>query len=742
MKNTCKILALVLIVMTVLMSFAAITASAADQPEKLYLTPSANWKQGNARFAAYFFGNGEKWVSMTDSDKDGVYEVAVPTDKVYPNVIFCRMNPKAAANNWNNKWNQTADLVIPTSGANHFTVKEGTWDKGGGTWSTYGSTCAHANLGPAATCTTAQTCLDCGDPVVSALGHSYNASHFCTRCENQATFVVAGSGAHMKGEWSPANTANNMTYDAETGTYTKVYENVAAGSYAFKCVRDNDTGWGTAYPAADKTYKVETAGSTVTITLKGTTVDVTVEVPHTHDYTTVVTAPTCTSAGYTTYTCECGDSYVSDEVAAPGHNYVAGVCSTCGEKDPEYKGPVVNVSDLEAVDPVVPGELVPGSGIFATEGMKITANKKSIDGFDFTMRLQLGGTMKVQDGGVYRGVKIVTTGPVDIVVYGMASSTDATGRYLRLTQLVEGELVDVAVTGEVGGAAIAKYVISVTEAGEYYLGSGDSGINVYYISALPHVHAHDAVVVAPTCTEAGYTKHTCSCGDTYNTDEVPATGHSYFYNVCLTCGAPNPEFAYNLATEGENTLVCNKWHLVDTAGHGFPYQFTMITIENSGLYSFTCDKLLGITFYTTEISSPDADFTANTGASWNHYVAVGEEPIRIEAGTYYIGYIFVAGEGEYKLNVSHVHSLVDVEAKAPTCMADGYTAHKVCEDCGYVEGRESIKNFGHTFVDGKCACGAEDPHYVAPVELTFWQKIVAWFTEMIQKITAIFSKKY
>ena len=77
MKNTTKILALVLVLMMMFAMTSMFTVSAA-QPEKLYLTPNANWKTDNARFAAYFFGNGETWVSMTDSDKDGVYEVDVP----------------------------------------------------------------------------------------------------------------------------------------------------------------------------------------------------------------------------------------------------------------------------------------------------------------------------------------------------------------------------------------------------------------------------------------------------------------------------------------------------------------------------------------------------------------------------------------------------------------------------------------------------------------------------------------
>ena len=113
-----------------------VEAASISAGTKLYLTPNSNWKQSNARYAAYFFGNGEAWVSMTKvSGENDLYEVKSP-DKAFTNVIFCRMNPNAAANNWNNKWNQTADLVYDGTN-NHYTVKANTWDKGGGTWSIY-----------------------------------------------------------------------------------------------------------------------------------------------------------------------------------------------------------------------------------------------------------------------------------------------------------------------------------------------------------------------------------------------------------------------------------------------------------------------------------------------------------------------------------------------------------------------------------------------------------------------------
>ncbi len=102
----------------------------------LHLKPNANWKQSNARFAAYFFGNGETWVSM-EQDRDDYYTCEIPTNKKYPNVILCRMNPSTTANNWNNKWDQTNDLTIPTNGNNLYTVKDGAWSNGDGTWSRF-----------------------------------------------------------------------------------------------------------------------------------------------------------------------------------------------------------------------------------------------------------------------------------------------------------------------------------------------------------------------------------------------------------------------------------------------------------------------------------------------------------------------------------------------------------------------------------------------------------------------------
>ena len=101
----------------------------------IYFKPNGNWKSDGARFAAYFFGgpNSEIWVGMETHEND-IYKVEVPDG--YTSVIFGRMNPGTIENNWNNKWNQTSDLTIPTEANQVYTLSEGAWDSGEGSWST------------------------------------------------------------------------------------------------------------------------------------------------------------------------------------------------------------------------------------------------------------------------------------------------------------------------------------------------------------------------------------------------------------------------------------------------------------------------------------------------------------------------------------------------------------------------------------------------------------------------------
>lgn len=58
--------------------------------------------------------------------------------------------------------------------------------------------------------------------------------------------------------------------------------------------------------------------------------------PHEHIYASEVTkAATCTTEGIHTYTCSCGHTY-TEPIPATGHNFVDGICTVCGEADPNH----------------------------------------------------------------------------------------------------------------------------------------------------------------------------------------------------------------------------------------------------------------------------------------------------------------------------------------------------------------------------------------------------------------------
>lgn len=103
------------------------------ETKTLCLNPGV-WNTNGAWFAAYFYGNGEKWVKMEDTDGDGIYECTPPED--YPSVIFCRMDNAKTALEWDSKWNQSEDLTVPTTFPATYSITGwGEWkDYGNGEW--------------------------------------------------------------------------------------------------------------------------------------------------------------------------------------------------------------------------------------------------------------------------------------------------------------------------------------------------------------------------------------------------------------------------------------------------------------------------------------------------------------------------------------------------------------------------------------------------------------------------------
>jgi len=185
---------------------------------------------------------------------------------------------------------------------------------------------------------------------------------------------------------------------------------------------------------------------------------------------------------------------------------------------PVLEDVAVNVTELAAGQLAANTELVAGSGIYTTtpskdDGSKlvIDSSKKSIDGFDFTLRLKFGGTMKVADGVVTDGLKLEVKGAATITVYAMSSSSGS-DRVLQLATLADDAFTTVGEQTALG-ASIAKLTYEVSAAGTYYLGSTNSGINVYYVAINYVAPAHTCESVCPECgkcLDAACTESACA----------------------------------------------------------------------------------------------------------------------------------------------------------------------------------------------------------------------------------------
>ena len=105
-----------------------------------------------------------------------------------------------------------------------------------------------------------------------------------------------------------------------------------------------------------------------------------------------------------------------------------------------------------------------------------------------------------------------------------------------------------------------------------------------------HEHDYTATVVAPTCTEQGYTEHICSCGDSYRDAYVPALGHDFAWVVDRE---PTDTEA------GEKHEECNRCHEKRNEGtiippkggqhtHSYDSVITAPTCTERGYTTHTC----------------------------------------------------------------------------------------------------------------------------------------------------------
>ena len=118
----------------IFMLFAAVVCGLAVNAKTIYLNTggSALWGKDNPDFWVHAWGGQVEYQDLKMSQVNGdVYSVDINDDNT--TILFVRMAQGSEAIDWDNKWNQTGNLDIP-SDKNLFTMTS--WDNG--EWSVYG----------------------------------------------------------------------------------------------------------------------------------------------------------------------------------------------------------------------------------------------------------------------------------------------------------------------------------------------------------------------------------------------------------------------------------------------------------------------------------------------------------------------------------------------------------------------------------------------------------------------------
>ncbi len=146
------------------------------------------------------------------------------------------------------------------------------------------------------------------------------------------------------------------------------------------------------------------------------------EQTHTHNYMAVTTAPTCTVQGFTTYTCACGDDYITDYVNALEHdftNYISDNNATY-EKD-GTKTATCNRNGCEETDTVTDTGTKLQSGIsfktLSVDGTDVYGKVSyATETFSFINEVTAVGTAKYVVSLDIYGVQQVATKTIPLTV--------------------------------------------------------------------------------------------------------------------------------------------------------------------------------------------------------------------------------------------------------------------------------------------------------------------------------------
>lgn len=233
-----------------------------------------------------------------------------------------------------------------------------------------------------------------------------------------------------------------------------------------------------------------------------------------HDYEAVVTEPTCTEGGYTTHTCaRCGDAYTDSETEAAGHRFgewQIDTAATCTETGRESRScSACGFSEERTVDALGHSYEAQITEPTCTDG-GYTTYTCSRCGDSYT------GDETPARGHIYGEWQITTP----------ATCTESGERASWCVDCGDEKTEAVEALGHDYAAAVTAP--TCTEGG--YTTHTCTRCKESYVDTATDALGHDyeAAVTEPTCTAAGFTTHTCTrCGESYTDGETEALGHKY-----------------------------------------------------------------------------------------------------------------------------------------------------------------------------------------------------------------------
>lgn len=304
-------------------------------------------------------------------------------------------------------------------------------------------------------------------------------------------------------------------------------------------------------------------------------------------------------------------------------------------------------------------------------------------------------------------VQSFTTKTVPVIVKHAITATAGEGGTisgLGTTEVIEGESITYTVTADneyqVKTVLVDGYVEELTDGTYTFENVTEAHSLVVIFEKLPH--DFNVEVIAPDCTNLGYTLHTCkNCDYSYKDNYTNVTAHTYVSEVTkeatcteegimtytCACGEsytqsiPKVEHSYDIVVTnpthnkmGYTTHTCSECgntyidSYTEALEHSYERSVTKeATCTEEGLMTFLCECGKS---YTQAI--PKADHNCETET-----VAAGCE-------TY--GYVKVSCQDCDYTSVTDIiqpvgHKLAIVNQKEATYRLEGYTGDTICETC-------------------------------------------------------------